>query len=78
MTPGPSIQWCESYSEFLVVPPLIMLCQASLCAPAYITHSAQTASHILYTTGKLPPFNKQEDRNADNQVSTYSCMLDEM
>lgn len=78
MTSGPSSQWCESYRDFLIAirthRPL-----SSLCASAYITHSAQTASHIfLFTTGKLPPFHKQEDCNTDNQTSTYPRMLGEM
>lgn len=74
MIPGPSIQWCESYSEFLIVPPLI-LCQASLCAFAYITHSVQTAFHILFTTGKLPPFNKQEESNAIKFLFILACSM---
>lgn len=54
VTSGPSIQWHESDSEFLMAPQTL----SNLYASAYITHSAQTAFHILFRTGKLLPFNK--------------------
>lgn len=56
---------------------------------AYLVKQASVLLHILLTQPRrplafflqlanFPLFNKQEDGNADNQISIYSCTLDEM
>lgn len=73
MTSGPSSQWCESYRDFLIAIRTHTL--SSLCASAYITPSAQTASHILLFFLRLANFHPFINRKTITQTIKLLLIL---